>query len=66
MNVGQLKKALASIPEEFDDVPVVGNWGYECEQEEATGAEIDWTYPPFGSAWPERADGQVLVWRLTS
>jgi hypothetical protein len=41
MKVRELRQMIAAIPEKFDDVIVVGNWGYECDEEVANGLEID-------------------------
>jgi len=41
MKVAEFKRLVATIPEEFDDLPVVSNWGYECEPEEAEGIEVE-------------------------
>lgn len=45
MKVREFKAMAASIPEEFDDLPVVGyTGGYECDAEELEHLEVrdDW------------------------
>jgi hypothetical protein len=63
MKVAELKRMVASIPEEFDDLPVVGyTGGYECEAEEFDHLEVvdDW----FGTVNRDPEPDEGGVWHV--